>query len=167
MAFFLKREADAGQNAEILAQLRLVAGQSRDRLALVRRQRTHLVVKVRDRQRAVAPVEPGQQDIQGQGRVGQGTAGHAAVDRQSAALDLDLHGDDAAQRIGDARQADLDVLGVADDDHVGLQAFLMLAEEAQQVLRADLFLALDEHLDVDGQLALASSDRRRRRRAGR
>ena len=67
---------------------------------------------------------------------------------------LHLHGDDAAQRIGEAGQAGLDVLGVADDDDVGLQAGLVFAEERQQVTRADFFLALDQHLDVDGQLAV-------------
>ena len=43
------------------------------------------------------------------------------------ALHLDQHGHDAAQRIGDARQAGLDVLRVADDDHVGLEPVLVLA----------------------------------------
>ena len=45
---------------------------------------------------------------------------------------LDQRGHDAAQRIGDAGQAGVDVLGVADDDHVGLEPVLVLLEEADR-----------------------------------
>ena len=77
----------------------------------------------------------------------------SAVIRLARALDIDAHPHDSTQGIRDARQPDLDVLRVADHDHVGLDALLLLLEEPCQVLRADLLLALDEHLDVYGQAA--------------
>ena len=56
--------------------------------------------------------------VQRDGRVRQGAAGHAAVGRDAGRRHLHRHRHDAAKRVGDARQPDLDVLGVADHDHV-------------------------------------------------
>src|SRR5262249_54215819 len=105
------------------------------------------------------PVKTRQNHVQGDGRVRQGAAGHTAVDRDLGTLHVHLHGNDAAQRVGDAGQADLDVLGVANDDHVRLDALLVLLEEADEIGRADLFLPLHQHLDVDGQAALSLEER--------
>jgi hypothetical protein len=60
-----------------------------------------------------------------------------------------------AQRIGDARYAGIDVLGIANDDHVGEKSLLVILEELLQVFRAHFFLAFHQHLDVDRQAALS------------
>ena len=58
----------------------------------------------------------------------------------------------AAQRRGDGGLADLPVRRVRHDDDVGGELILVGVEERRERGRTDLFLALDEHDDVDLQV---------------
>src|SRR5581483_11459048 len=90
----------------------------------------------------------------------------AAVYRLGGTVDLDQRGDNAAQRVGDGRKPGRDIAGVADDDHVGEQPLLVFTEEGAEVARANLLLALDEHLDVEWQFPRRLQVRRDRPELG-
>jgi hypothetical protein len=66
---------------------------------------------------------------------------------------VDLAVREAAQAVGDRRGLLVHHRGVGDDDHVALQEVLVRRDERLEVPRADLFLALEEELDVDGARA--------------
>ena len=55
-------------------------------------------------------------------------ADHPTVDRDLRRRHLDRHGNDPAQRVGDTGQPDLDVLGVAHHDRVGLDLVAVLLD---------------------------------------
>jgi hypothetical protein len=59
--------------------------------------------------------------------------------------------DQPAQRVGEPRPPDLPVGEVGEHDHVRVEEVCVRSRNAGQVGRRDLLLALDHHLDVDGQ----------------
>ena len=162
----LAGQLDAWQNAEIAAKFGFVKWQRLDRGPLLIGHGTDLVVDTGDWQLAVIPLQASENAVERDGRVGERSAGHAAVHRQRRRLDFDQHRHDAAERIGDARQADFEIFGIADDDHVGFDFVPVALEEFHQVLGADLFLAFDDHFDIDRQTALGIQARGDRPKLG-
>ena len=72
---------------------------------------------------------------------------------RSAQVSLHLFVDQPAQRRGDRRRLRVPHAGVADQRQVALELGGIVAHEAEQVFRAALLLALDQHGDVERQLA--------------
>lgn len=64
------------------------------------------------------------------------------------ALHLDVHLADAAELVGERGMTDVVVAGVGEHDEVCGDLRPVLLEEAAQVPRADLLLALDDELHV-------------------
>ena len=60
---------------------------------------------------------------------------------------------DAAQAVGDRRLAGGELAGVADDDHVAGQLFLVARDERIEILAADFFFAFDQELELHRQPA--------------
>jgi len=71
------------------------------------------------------------------------------VERLAQALHLHVHLADAAEVIGERGVADVVVAGVGEHDEVRGHLRPVLLEEAAQVPRADLLLALDDELHVE------------------
>jgi hypothetical protein len=80
-----------------VTQLVFVKGKDLKNTAFLGRQRPDTIVQAWDRKRPIAPVESRQKNIQGQGSVGQGASGHAAVDGELSSADLDVKSHEAAQ----------------------------------------------------------------------
>ena len=77
-------------------------------------------------------------------RVGHGAAEVAAVDGPVEARHLDVHLHEAAQLPGERRHAGREVVGVGEDDDVGVELRAVALEEGRAGGRADLLLALDQ-----------------------
>ena len=144
---------DAGKQARLLAELRVVGGQRRD----VRCSAAVSGLTLSQMPgRLIEPsslVERRQHLAQRHRRIGHRPAPHARVQRLLERAHLDVDGDQAAQRGGDRRQAGLEVAGVGEDDGVGGEERLVRAQELGQVVGADLLFALDDDLDVERQRA--------------
>jgi hypothetical protein len=66
---------------------------------------------------------------------------------------VDVH--DAAKARGERRQPGVEVRGVREHEHVASQPLALRAQEAREMERADLLLALDDPLHVDRKASLA------------
>ncbi len=86
-------------------------------------------------------------------RIGHRAAGHAAVHRTVERADPHVEIGETAQRVGEPGRADRPVAGVGEEQDVGPEGFDVRLEEGGQRRRADLLLALDEHLHVARQFA--------------
>ena len=92
--------------------------------------------------------EGGEQLGEGEDGVGDRAAGHAAVHRTVEGAHPHVDPGQAAQRVGEAGDADRPVAGVGEEQHVGAQVVGVGVEEPGEAGRADLLLALDQHLHV-------------------
>ena len=153
--------AGAGEQAGLLGEALRRVGQAPVRGGLGRVQRAHALVDAGDGDVAARVAERGDEPAQRLHRVRHGAAPHAGVQRRAQRLELDLHPDQAAQAGGQRRQAGVEVGGVRDHQAVGAQFGQVRIEEAREVLRADLLLALDHHRQVDRRPARRRVPRRR------
>ena len=100
--------------------------------------------------RGAQAVEQAAEDPDG---IRHGPAEVTAVDGPVEARHLDVHLHEAAQLPGDRRDAGREVVGVGEDHDVRVQLRAVALEEGRQAGRADLLLALDQELEVDGHAA--------------
>ena len=93
---------------------------------------------------------------------GRGAAVHAGVQIGLRALGFDLGVNQSAQADAQRRHIGREQLGVGDQREVGLQlpGGGVLLDVLLDALAAHFFFALDEHADVDGQLAVAALEQR-------
>ena len=99
-------------------------------------------------------VAGGDQSAHGGGGIQHGAAVHAGVKRVVEHVETDVNLDDAAQRGGQGRDADLPVGGVGHDDDVGGQAVAVSGQEVLERGAAHLLLTLDEDRHGAGQLTV-------------
>ena len=76
---------------------------------------------------------------------------------------LDVGADQATERRRERGHADVPVAGVGDHDHVGAELVVVLAQQRDERVGADLLLALDEHHEADRQVV---AERPRRGQVG-
>ncbi len=85
------------------------------------------------------------------GGVGDGAAVHARVQVAAGAVQLNIEIEQAAQGIGDGDGVRIPHGGVADDDHLRIEAIAIAFDRAGQVVAAALFLAFQQDGDGAGQ----------------
>ena len=68
--------------------------------------------------------------------------------------DGDLGEGQPAQEGGDGGRVGVPLPGIANERDVGLELLAMGGEEGREARASRFFLALDEHADVDGKLAM-------------
>ena len=78
----------------------------------------------------------------------------AGVQVGAAAAQIDLEVDEAAQPVADRRHAAREHRRVGDDDDVGCEVGLVVADEVVEVRAADFFFAFEDDLDVHRQPAV-------------
>ena len=147
----LSRQAHAGEDAGLLLELRFAERQPADPRELLRPRLRHLVVEARDIELAIGRGQVRENAREHLNRIGDGTSPHAGMPRLLEGFNLDVHLHDAAQLIGERGHAGVEVRGVGENDEVGVEHLPVLLEEVNEVLRTDLFLALDHELHVARQ----------------
>ena len=112
-----------------------------------------------DRDVAFLVVQRREQVSEGRQGVGEGAAELARV--HGLVEDAKLHHarDHATQRRGEGRLAQSPVAAVGDDDGIAGEPLALLLEIRTQILRAGLFLALDEHRDPHRGRPLEDAER--------
>ena len=144
----LAPQPHAGEHAGVLLELRLRQRQLPDARELLAAGARHLGVEAGHVQGAVRLAEVGDHGAEDLHGVGHGST-EAAVQRLMEALHLHVHLADAAELIGERGVTDVVVAGVGEHDEVRGHLRPVLLEEAAQVPRADLLLALDDELHVE------------------
>ena len=117
------------------------------------RQLLHAVVEARNGDAAVVVVHGGENAREHADRVLRRAAEQAGMQVAVGAGELDLLVDQPAQRGRHHRRLRIPHAGVADQREVELELVGIVLDEAEQVLRAALLLALDHHGDRQRQRA--------------
>ena len=151
----------AGRNVARARQLQALDHTGRGAQLLFRPIHVRVIRAAQARNRDVALFieERGDEHRGNRDGVEQRAAESARVHRVVGDGHVDGHNRVAAQRRGDGGLTDLPVRRVRHDDNVGGKLILMGVEERRERGRTDLFLALNEHDDVDGQVL--AQDRQR------
>ena len=142
------------EQARVGAKAGLVEGQRRDPLALRCLELRDIGFELRHRRAARIVYETPEQTRECRGGVDDRSTPHAAVDRVIEGPNTHVYLHDAPQAGGQARQARCQVLGVGEHQHVAVQTIAVKLQELGQVPGADLLLALDDDLHVNGQGSL-------------
>ena len=145
------QELRSGEHAGLPAEQIVAGRQRREGLLLLGGERAHLLIDPRKVDATILVHEAREHLAQRHGRIGYRPTPHAAVHRLLQRFHLDLHGDDAAQRRRDRRQARIEVRGIGQHDRVRLQQIAVLLQERGQRAGTGFFLTLHDHLHVDGQ----------------
>ena len=148
------RLADGPGHADLLEVFLLVEGQGGELRPLAVRKRHHVVVEAGDRHAALLVDQARQDGAQGVGRIGHRAAERAGVEVAVRAGHAKLEVGQAAQAVVDGRDAGGELVAVANHHAVAGQPVGVLAKVLLQGVAADLLLALDEELQVQGQAAL-------------
>ena len=130
-----------------------VLGQGRDAGALGGVGRGVVVPAAVERGVAVLVDQRGEHPRQPQHGIGDDATRHAAVHRAVERADAYVDAGQAPQRIGEPGRAHRPVAGVGQEQHVGAEGLGVRGQEAREAGGADLLLALDQDLDVAGELA--------------
>ena len=86
-------------------------------------------------------------------RIGNGAAKNAGVQVLRGPGDFDFVVVEAAQGVGDRRDAAREHAGVRDDQGIGFELRFVVVDVVPKAFAADFFLAFDQDFDIDGQLA--------------
>ena len=148
IAFFAAQR----RRAHRLAKFFFFPRQRIERFAFLARKRGHVVVKARNGHAEILVVQLGDRLRQNGDRIRNSAAENSRVQILRRPGDFDLIIIQAAQAVGDRRNALGQHGRVGNDQRIGLQPLAVLLHEIPQVDAADFFFAFDHHLHVDGQL---------------
>ena len=117
-------------------------------------QRHHIVVEAGNLDAAAAILHLRDHLREHERRIGDGAAERSRVQVGAAAAQIDLEVHQAAQAVADRRHAAREHRRVGDDDDVGAELVLVVADEVVEVDAADFLLAFEDELHVHGQPAV-------------
>src|SRR5579875_2195887 len=117
----------------------------------------HLIVEAGNQNAAMNVLQLGDDMAERDEGVGRGAAVHAGVQIGPGSADFDFGVDHAAQADAEGGQFRGKELGVGDEREVRLEPLGIFLNECGDLLAADLFFALQQDANIDGQLAAGSS----------